>query len=443
MLKTVHHVLRALACGGAIAVFTAAHAAPGDPLSPPVAVDLSRASSSSAPYHSASAPSIGVDDVGNAVLTWIRSDGDLQTPSTQHVSFVGQRFAKDGARIGNEFTVFSKDYVDNLEPNVTGFKLASNYNGTFVATWLIDHTLYYRAYDVGGAPLTNATVLKNNLVSNDSPTVAVSSDGTFAVGWTELTNYNFRGTVVQSSSSAKVQRFTAQGKRDGLPITLYTVRTTAISANQSLAVSGIDLGYDTRHFLSAVWSVRDGSGSVQQVFLSTYDDQGHAMGARLSKPTPIVTNGLASGLTIDGADIRQIGVAKNAGEFAVIRFNQEGQPLGDAVQIQGLPTNPQTTFLGTGNIPGKYVLRITKLVTKTNNGVGFTLEPRALFQYRSYDDSLLNTPSPFSLDGTTPAPASCSQALSNGRVLAQACEVVSTQPNSSTAGVYFQRLSAQ
>jgi D-aminopeptidase len=154
-------------------------------------------------------PSVAMDPDGNFVVVW-QSYGSAGT-DTSHFSIQGQRFAANGAALG-EFQVNSYTTAYQGRPSV-----AMDPDGNFVVAWssngslesdASDQSIQAQLYAANGAPLFGQFQVNTYTTSSQvAPIVAMDSNGAFVVVWESVGS---AGTDT-SSSSVHVQRYAANG----------------------------------------------------------------------------------------------------------------------------------------------------------------------------------------------------------------------------------------
>jgi hypothetical protein len=125
-------------------------------------------------------PAVASDAAGNFIVTW-RGAG----PNDDTDSVFGQRYDRDGLRLGGQFKV-------NTYPNDrdVAHSVASDANGNFVVVWDSYNQdgsgsgVFGRRYDSGGNPLGGEFQVNTYTTSGQfQPWVASDVNGNFVVGW--------------------------------------------------------------------------------------------------------------------------------------------------------------------------------------------------------------------------------------------------------------------
>jgi gliding motility-associated-like protein len=154
---------------------------------------------------------IGLDGAGNAVVVW----RDYRNP-VAIADIYGQRFDREGKRLGANFRV-NDDAIDDPESyGQYGPALAVRQDGSFVICWHDQRhrhsgrawVIYGQRYDAQGAPLgSNFQISDDSRVSSKLwSKIDMDSSGNFVVVWQD---------TMQGSWDIFGQLFTADGQRRG------------------------------------------------------------------------------------------------------------------------------------------------------------------------------------------------------------------------------------
>ena len=167
---------------------------------------------------------VAMDGIGGFVIVWT-SSGSYGTDSSMS-SVQGQRFDSDGEMIGGEFQVNTYTTEDQLQPSVD-----AGPDGAFVVVWTSDgsdgtdsssDSIRARLYGSDGAPQGGEFQVNTYTTgSQNNPSVAMESDGSFVVVWSSSGSYgtDADGTSVQAS------RFASDGTQIGSQFQVNTYTT--------------------------------------------------------------------------------------------------------------------------------------------------------------------------------------------------------------------------
>jgi hypothetical protein len=155
-------------------------------------------------------PGLGVDAQGNFVVAW-HSVGSGGT-DTSGASIQAQRFAANGAPLGGEFQVNTITTYGQWDP-----ELGVDAQGNFVVAWMSDvlmgtgawgHSIQAQRFAANGAPLGDEFQV-NTYTTKDqySPRVAAAPSGEFVVAWSSGGSW---GNDDQRSS-VQARRYGAEG----------------------------------------------------------------------------------------------------------------------------------------------------------------------------------------------------------------------------------------
>lgn len=170
-------------------------------------------------------PAVAVSDQGTVVV-WAsnRQDGS-------DWGVFGQRFGLDGAKIGQEFSVNVTKRSPQRAPRVAAWA-----DGRFVVTWegaeqAGDDSwgIYARLFKADGTPATGELHVNQSVQGTQRyPSVAVLTDGTFAIGW------EGKGTA-KGGKPENYEVFVRRFNADGLPLSNEFRVNTTTDGNQELA----------------------------------------------------------------------------------------------------------------------------------------------------------------------------------------------------------------
>jgi hypothetical protein len=161
-------------------------------------------------------PDVAIDGRGNFVVVWtdIYADGDL------NYGVKAQRFDSAGNRLGGEFEVNTTTGGNQGTPEV-----AAAADGRFVVVWQSegqdgsDYGIVGQLFDASGAR-AGGELQVNTYTPNGQifPSVAMTPDGRFVVGWASDQGGTADGDV-------RAQRFSAAGARLGAEFAVNTYTT--------------------------------------------------------------------------------------------------------------------------------------------------------------------------------------------------------------------------
>jgi len=259
-------------------------------------------------------PSVAMAANGQFVVVW---HGYTESDSTE---IFGQRYAADGTPLGGEFQVNTEVSHNQISPNV-----AANAAGSFVAVWQSgagDNAIVGRRYAADGTPLGGQFQV-NTLTGNyqESPRVAVHTDGSFVVTWER--SYEQDG----SQFGIFGQRYTADGTQLGGE---FQVNTTT-SGSQSHPTIMVDAA---GNFI-ITWVNVTLVDPIHFQFIThaqAYDPDGNPRGGEF----PVRWHTF----------VDRTAMAAN-GEFVVVWFSSSRGVLAQRFDASGSPIGGEITIAGT------------------------------------------------------------------------------------------------
>jgi hypothetical protein len=280
-------------------------------------------------------PSVASDDDGNFVITWasLHQDGS-------DWGIYAQRYAADGARLGNEFRV--NTYTNSVQqyPSV-----ASDEAGNFLISWVSfgqdgsSYGVYAQRYAADGSALGEEFRV-NSYTSRDQLHPSVTSDaaGNYVIAWSsELQDGSGQGVYAQ--------RYAVDGTALGGE---FQVNTFAGSDQFVPSVAS-----DAAGNFVIVWSSRNQDGSGWGVYGQRYAANGAALGGEFQVNTytagdqsyPSVASDDAGNLVIiwpsNNQDGSELGVYGR-------RYDADGNPESGEFQVNTYTNLYQTTEGWTG-----------------------------------------------------------------------------------------------
>ena len=206
-------------------------------------------------------PSVAALADGGYVVTWQSHDQD----GDQYGIF-GQRYDSTGAATGAEFQINTTSAGEQQKPSVTGLA-----DGSFVVTWQSkdqdgDHWgVYGQRYDSAGSPAGGEFQINTTTTDEQKePSIAALDDGGFVVTW--------------QSKDQDGDKFGIYGQRydsSGSPVGgEFQVNVTTTEEQQEPAVAALaDGGF------VVIWQSKDQDGDHWGIYGRRYDDTGATVGA--------------------------------------------------------------------------------------------------------------------------------------------------------------------
>jgi hypothetical protein len=289
--------------------------------------------------------SVAMDAAGNFVIVWSsRQDGSVY-------GVFGQRFDRDGNRLGGEFQV--NTYTTQSQD---GAKVASDAAGNFVVVWTSDgqddgtggYTLgntgvFGQRFDAGGNRVGGEFQVNTYTTSEQGyPDIAMQPNG-FVVVWE--TRYQHGDRLDVSG-----QRFDSAGQRTGPE---FQINTYTTDFQHSAAVATDSAG----NFL-VVWTGKDDSGAG--VFGRFHDSLGVAQGGefQVNVYTTQYQNEPAVAWTGDGfvTAWSSFGQDGSGRSIQARLWDAAANPIGVDFQVNAYTTGSQTEPDVAADASGNYVV---------------------------------------------------------------------------------------
>ncbi len=228
-------------------------------------------------------PSVGMDILGNFVVTWTSSTQDAAT-----AGIYGQRYDSSGVPIGGEFQINTTS-----AGNQTASSVAMDGLKGFFVTWTSAGQdgsgagIYGRRYGMDGLP-KSAEVRVNTVTAGDQTDSAVAVNrltGEAVVTWT---------SAAQDGSGLGVyaQRFDANAVLVGSPIKVNTY-TTGDQSDPAVAINRL-----TGDFL-VTWTSAAQDGSGTGIYAQRFNSSAVAQGTELRVNTTTAADQLDSSVAMD------------------------------------------------------------------------------------------------------------------------------------------------
>lgn len=282
------------------------------------------------------APSIGMDDGGNFVVSWTSSGQD-----GSDFGIFARRFDANGVAVTGEISV--NTYTPRNQQAST---VAMDDNGNFVVAWesygqentdfaTYRYGVYARRYDVSGAP-QGTEFLVNVGTTNDqrAPSVAMDPSGNFVVA--------FQTYFDGSSEGILFRRFDAAGAAQGGDVmaTSPVSATSYAQTNPAIAMDG------SGNFVIA-WESNGQDGSGNGIFAQHFNPSGLALGSEIVVNTTAAGDQVRPAVAMSVAGDAAIAWQGDDGSFEGIyaqRYEQELPPpleFDDEVQVHTYTTGTQ------------------------------------------------------------------------------------------------------
>jgi hypothetical protein len=237
---------------------------------------------------------------GDVVVVWASfgQDGSMQ-------GVFGQILTATGAKVGGEFQV--NQFTPNNQRSPAVAALA---DGNFVVAWISELErssssvdVYARIFGPTGAPVSSEFLVNTDPKLCANPSVAGTSDGRFAVAWSQNdnsslvtvnSNYVSAGSITRSTRSWDVfgRLFDASGVSSNAAACLNT-RTFGDQFAPRLSASGTQL--------LAVWTSLGQDGSWEGVFGQAFSSNGDFEGDEIPVNTTTISRQIQPTAASDGA----------------------------------------------------------------------------------------------------------------------------------------------
>lgn len=269
------------------------------------------------------------DADGNFVIVWTSVWCSNCTSQDGDESGVyGQRFARDGARLGGEFQIHQQ-----IAGRQYGARVACAADGTFMVVWLTQpFDMSGRLFDRDGVPLGDEFPLEGDPIDGDwHHHLAIDHDaaGNFIVAWD-------RGRTALGSN-VFLRRFRADGSPAGVEMQVSQLESASTPALTCRAGGDCVLA----------WSVGAEEGIVARRWSAADTPLGEEIqvssGVFFTRYDPVVEVDPSGGFVIAwDNDDWTLGPLHRA---ALRRFDSNGEPLGPEIQVgtdPGLGWDPST-----------------------------------------------------------------------------------------------------
>jgi hypothetical protein len=212
-------------------------------------------------------PDVAMDADGDFVVVW-QSAGN---PGSSFAQIVGRRYNAAGAAQGGEFLISTSTGGHQVDARV-----AMEDNGDFVVAWTNTSSsvsdVTYRRYNAAGTALSTELRANTFTASNqNSPDIAVDADGDFVITWSSY------GQDAVNSWGIYGQRFTNTGALAGSE---FRVNTTTVNSQR---ISAVDMDDDGDFVVGWASNLQDGSD--YGVYAQRYNAAGVAQGGEIAVNT--------------------------------------------------------------------------------------------------------------------------------------------------------------
>lgn len=285
---------------------------PTDPVGPEFQVNSYTTNAQSQP-----ATAIAAD--GSFIVVWESYGQDALSTD----GIFAQRYDADGISVGTEFQVNRYTSRHQAAPTV-----AMSADGAFVIAWHGEGTgdtsgVFAQRFDASGTPL--GTEFRVNTItsgSQNSPSLAISPDGSFVISWRGYT---------EGSYEIFAQRFDPSG----LPVGSQFLVNTFTENDQSAPVVVVDL---QGGFVIA-WQSDSQDGSEEGIFAQRFDATGLPLGTEFQvnshsdnvQSSPTIAT-ISDGSFVIAWESFAQDEGNSSGIFAQ-RFDADGAPIGAEFQV--------------------------------------------------------------------------------------------------------------
>ena len=271
-------------------------------------------------------PSIAMDGDGDFVIAWTSGDffGDLGNPGQDGDGFgtYAQRYNATGVAQGPEFRINTFTTGSQRGPSI-----AMDNDGDFVITWGSyqdgsDYGIYAQRYNASGVVQGEEFQVNTYTIRDqDSPSIAMDSDGDFVITWESVESVGYSDGVSYSEFGIYAQRYNAAGKTQGSEFLVNTYTTNS----QSFPSIAMDSDGD----FVITWYGYGQDGPGYDVYAQRYNAAGEVQGTEFRVNT--YTIGLQSSPSI---------AMDNNGDFVIawVSLGQDGDGFGIFAQRYSLQT---------------------------------------------------------------------------------------------------------
>lgn len=274
-------------------------------------------------------PVIAMDDNGNFVIVWTSSgqDGNMG-------GVFGQRFNAAGQALGSEFQINTTTDGNQYSPSV-----AMDSDGDFAVTWSSPkdtdplYGVYARCFDATGAAKTGEIHVNTYTTGVQRfSTIAMDNDGDFVVAW--------QSDQDGSSYGIYGQRFNANGVPQGSE---FRVNTITENSQKSVAAA-MDQDGD---FVIAWQSIgQEGTGNSDGIYAQRFNASGVAQGTEFHVNTYLTSaqSGPAVAMNNNEFVITWTSNGQDGSETGVYaqRFNASGLAQGDEFRVNSYTAGAQS-----------------------------------------------------------------------------------------------------
>jgi VCBS repeat-containing protein len=279
-------------------------------------------------------PSVAMDTDGDFVIVW-RSSGQDGSGN----GIYGQRYNAAGAAQGSEFRINTYTTATQSAPVV-----AMDDSGDFVVVWQSDgqdgsgYGIYAQRYNAAGAAQGSEFRVNTHTTNRqNSPAVAMDSDGDFVVVWQSYS---------QGSSSYGVyaQRYTAAGAAQGSEFSVG-------APTENVGIPIIDMAPDGEFVIAwlEILGVQVGGANLETQ-LQRFDSNGAATGELFSFPSASQRRIATSVAIDDNGDLMMTSIDYTAtsGDLEIQRYDATAQAWGEPIPV----FTPNTLYTSVESVRG-------------------------------------------------------------------------------------------
>jgi cyclophilin family peptidyl-prolyl cis-trans isomerase len=269
-----------------------------------------------------------------------------------------------GAALGAAFQV-----NDTREGAQHSAAVAVHTDGTFVVVWAgrgvgDKQGIFFRRYSAAGAALGEETLVNTTTGGKQvTPTIAMSTDGSFAIAWS--------GVGAGDASGVFLRRFSAAGVAAANEVRVNTTTTS----DQAMP----DIAFDASGNLVAAWASRNQDGSDWGIYAQRYDSAGVAQGTEFVANSTTANSQMAPAVAIDptgGFLVAWQSWLQDGTGWGVVarRFTSAGAADGAEFVINNTTAGHQQNVSVGFTEDGKL---IAAWMTGTTNGHGWEVQARS------------------------------------------------------------------
>lgn len=330
-------------------------------------------------------PAVARNTNGIALVTWA-----YQRPSDGNYLVLAQRFATDGTKLGNEFTLNTSTI-----PSTPRSRPAVAPDGTFVVAWERGSDIVIRRFDASANPIGGETKV-NGTESAGSPRLTMDGGGGFIVAWSSFNHGDPNGDVY-------FRRFNADGSVAG-PETRANTTTVDYQDTPDVAIR------PNGNFM-VVWLTKPVSSQNLQILGQAFDASGNKVGLEIPIGAVQGVNQDSPRIVSDPNSNRSIVVWRDGntnirGRLFINDFQSSGTDFIVNTKPQS-PTNsaylaPDVAFASQGKF-------LVTWVTTDSSGSGIAAQPYGVDGLPNGPELLLNQ----TTSGDQQAPAAASDGVKN------------------------------